>query len=106
MVASNAREVLANENKLLEEMIELARTYSQQGGVAATVFDGWVNGLTRHRDINLKLIDDADAAFDQEIDEEINLLEGVVATLKGGGAVTKSWIDHLQDDITLLKMLR
>jgi hypothetical protein len=105
MVATNARDILAKENEFLEELIEVAENYSQQGGVAAAVFDGWVKGLARHRDINLKLINADDPTFDREIKEESDLLNRMLTTMKGGGDVSTSWQKHFEDDIALLKML-
>jgi hypothetical protein len=107
MVAKNAREVLSKENELLEELIAKAETYVQANdGLMAEVCNGWVAGLTRHRDINAKLICDTDSDFDDEVTEEIDLLEHLVATIeKKGGGVTGSWLDHLNDDLTFLKEL-
>lgn len=106
MPAKYAREVLTKENEFLDALIATATTYSQNSqGLAVELFNGWVKGLTRHRDVNTELIDASDSAFDEEVKEEIGLLQGVVQTIKGGGNVTHSWVDHLADDIGFLKKL-
>ena len=106
MVATNAREVLAKENELLDELIAKATIYSQNsGGLMAEIFDGWVKGLTRPRDINVKLINENDTVFEGDVVEEIHLLEHVVSTIKTNGEVTSSWVEHLTDDIGFLKKL-
>jgi hypothetical protein len=106
MVAPNAREVLAKENELLEKLIETADDYANNsGGLAREVFLGWSEGLARHRDINNKLITEADSDFDADVNEEIHLLETLLAAIKKKNVIVDSWVGHLGDDIEFLKRL-
>lgn len=102
----NAKEILTNENKLLGDLITTATNYSNGAdGLTRALFDGWVQGLTRHRAINDRLLNQSGAAFDTDVGDEIRVLEDMIAAIKKKNEVTNSWIEHLNDDIGFLKQL-
>jgi hypothetical protein len=91
MVAQNARKALEDENKLLDEFAQKAAS-TPAGATWADFFRGW-------RETNVKLMSMADAAFDQELNEEIKRLEGMRNSITGDSAGAKVHRDALAADI-------
>ena len=93
MVASNARELLKEENQLLDKLAQVAST-------SGSIGDGWVAFFRGWRESNEKLIGMADdSAFAQELNEEIKRLESMRSSITGDSAGAKYWKDVLGADI-------
>jgi hypothetical protein len=97
MVAQNARKALEDENKLLDELAQKAAS-TPAGATWADFFRGF-------RETNEKLMSMADAAFDQELNEEIKRLEGMRNSITGDSAGAKFHRDDLAADIKNAKEL-
>ena len=98
MVASNARQVLKEENQLLDKLAQAAST-------SGSIGDGWVAFFRGWRENNEKLIGMADSAFAQELNEEIKRLESMRSSITGDSAGAKYWKDALGVDIENVKEL-
>lgn len=109
MVASNALEVLKNENELLNELTQRAEAAAQKQAAFANNLNFWKLELSGYRTINDKLIELLNSknnkAFDDALKEEIALLEGLRNSIKGSGETAQYWRDKLSGDIEPMKKL-
>jgi hypothetical protein len=107
MVASNAREALAKENEMLNQLVQTASTYAQNavGELETAMFNAWVEALSGHRDINADLISKSDSAFEAAVKEEAGLLENSLNPITGGSDVAKYWKAQFNKDIEISQKL-
>lgn len=106
MVAQNAREALKKENAVLDDLAQRASAFAKNAvGVEADIINAWVREFNGRRESNDDLIGKSDAAFDQELKEEIKLLENLRNSVSGSGDMAEYWRADLGDDIALSKKL-
>jgi hypothetical protein len=106
MVASNAREVLKEENELLNKLADTASQFAKsKKGFSAENVNYWVEELRGYREFNEKLIRKDDAAFDKALEAEIALLEGVRDSIKGDSDAAQYWRAKLNGEIEPMKEL-
>ena len=109
MVASNALEVLKNENELLNELTQRAEASAQKQAAFADNLNFWKLELSGYRTINDRLINllngKNNKAFDDELKEEIALLEGLRNSIKGNTDAAKYWKEKLRGDIEPMQNL-
>ena len=109
MVASNALEVLKNENELLNDLTQRAEESTQKQKAFAENLKFWALELSGYRTINGKLIELLNSknnkSFDDALKEEIALLEGLRNSIKGDTEAAKYWKEKLRGDIEPMKKL-
>ena len=106
MVASNARAILKKENEMLDGLVQAASAFAQKAaGAEADIFNAWVQEFQGHRDANSDLISRTDAEFDRELNEEIEVLERMRASITGKRDIDEYWRGNIGDDIAISKKL-
>lgn len=106
MVASNAREVLKEENELLDELADKASQFGRgRAGLNGENVNAWVEELRGYRAFNDKLLAKDDVAFAKALKDEIALLEGLRDSIKGDSEAAEYWREKFDFDIQPMKMM-
>lgn len=108
MVDMDAREVLREENRLLEKLAEQASgAASRTSGVSAQILSGWSGSFHAYKKRNDELISANKEVFDRNLEEEEVVLKVLVEAIQGQkGEIADSWRAMFGEELEILTKLR
>lgn len=106
----DAKPALEKENILVDLLAATAAAFAKSNAKNQTetaILNAWAEDLLRHKDVNQTYLKLAAGAFDNQADEELEILKGFRSTLDtNSGYIAKCWINHFDDDIKLLASVK
>jgi hypothetical protein len=112
MVASNVKQVLDDEGKMLGQLAPGVSGFAvsptgdaEADGLNSDNLKSWEQDLSGYRDVNTKLASLDKDAFNEAMKAEIDLLEGLSKYISGTSAAAEYWRGKFSRHIELSKRL-